>query len=49
MNEECIDDTITTNAYSKLGDGTYFATLSTPDMYSTFADELEKKNTRRRA
>lgn len=43
MNEECIDDTITTNAYSKLGDGTYFATLSTPDMYSTFADELEKE------
>lgn len=30
-------------AYSKLGDGTYFATLSTPDMYSTFADELEKE------
>lgn len=40
MNEDCIDDTITTNAYSKLGDGTYFATLSTPDTYSTFYDEL---------
>lgn len=40
MNEECIDDTITTNAYSKLADGTYFATLSTPDVYSTFLDEL---------
>ena len=42
MNEDCLDDTITTNAYSRLGDGTYFATLSTPDMYSTFLDELAK-------
>lgn len=40
MNEECIDDTITTNAYSKLADGTYFATITTPDMYSTFLDEM---------
>lgn len=40
MNEDCIDDTITTNAYSKLADGTYFATISTPDVYSTFLDEL---------
>ena len=40
MNEECIDDTITTNCYSKLADGTYFATLTTPDVYSTFFDEL---------
>ncbi len=40
MNEECIDDTITTNAYGKLADGTYFATITTPDMYSTFLDEL---------
>lgn len=40
MSEECIDDTITTNAYSKLADGTYFATITTPDMYSTFFDEL---------
>ena len=42
MNEDCLDDTITTNAYSRLGDGTYFATLSTPDMYSTFLDEMAK-------
>ncbi|MEE3356328.1 MAG: extracellular solute-binding protein, partial [Candidatus Weimeria sp.] len=42
MNEDCIDDTITTNAYSKLADGTYFATISTPDVYSTFLGELEK-------
>ncbi len=40
MNEDCIDDTITTNAYSRLADGSYFATLSTPDMYSTFLAEL---------
>ncbi|SFG41110.1 arabinogalactan oligomer / maltooligosaccharide transport system substrate-binding protein [Lachnospiraceae bacterium C7] len=45
MNEDCIDDTITTNAYSKLGDGTYFATMSTPDMYSTFLSEIEKNYT----
>ncbi len=43
MNEDCIDDTITTNAYSKLADGTYFATLSTPDTYTTFYDELVKE------
>lgn len=40
MNEECIDDTITTNAYSKIADGTYFATMSTPDVYSSFIEEL---------
>lgn len=40
MNEECIDDTITSNAYSKLADGSYFATISTPDVYTTFLDEL---------
>lgn len=40
MNEECIDNTITTNAYSKLGDGSYFATISTPDVYTTFLDEM---------
>ena len=40
MNEECIDDTITKNAYSKLGNGTYFATMTTPDVYSLFIKEL---------
>lgn len=40
MSEECIDDTITTNAYSKMADGTYFATMTTPDVYSTFLKEL---------
>lgn len=42
MNEESIDDTIKTSAYSKLGNGTYFATMSTPDVYSTFLDEMVK-------
>lgn len=42
MNEESIDDTIKTSAYSKLGNGTYFATMSTPDVYSTFLEELAK-------
>ncbi len=40
MNEETIDDTITRNAYSKLGAGTYFAVISTPDTYTTFLKEL---------
>lgn len=42
MNEESIDDTIKTSAYSKLGNGTYFATMSTPDVYSTFIEEMTK-------
>lgn len=42
MNEECIDNTINTTAYGKIADGTYFATLSTPDVYSTFLEELIK-------
>ena len=42
MNEDCIDSTITTNAYSRMADGTYFATITTPDVYSTFIDELTK-------
>ncbi|WP_426350192.1 sugar ABC transporter substrate-binding protein [Alloiococcus sp. CFN-8] len=40
MNEESIDDSITVNAYSKLGEGSYFATLSTPDNYTTFIQEM---------
>lgn len=42
MNEECIDNTINTTVYGKIADGTYFATLSTPDVYSTFVGELAK-------
>ncbi len=40
MNEECIDDSITVNAYSKLADGSYFATMTTPDVYTLFIKEL---------
>lgn len=40
MNEEAIDDSITTSAYKKIADGTYFATMTTPDVYSLFIKEL---------
>lgn len=40
MNEDCIDDSVTVSAYSKLADGTYFATMTTPDVYSLFLREL---------
>lgn len=40
MTEECIDDSITVSAYSKLADGTYFATMTTPDVYTLFLKEL---------
>lgn len=40
MNEWCIDDTITVNAYSRLAKGDYFATMTTPDVYTVFIDEM---------
>lgn len=40
MNEDCIDDSVTVSAYSKLADGTYFATMTTPDVSSLFMREL---------
>lgn len=40
MTEECIDDSITVSAYSKLADGTYFATMTTSDVYTLFLKEL---------
>ena len=43
MNQDCIDDTITVNAYSMLANGTYFATMTTPDVYTLFLDELAKE------
>ncbi len=46
MNQDCIDDTITVNAYSMLGNGTYFATMTTPDVYTLFLDELAKEYVR---
>lgn len=41
MSEECIDDSVTVSAYSKLADGTYFATMTTPDVYTLFLKELK--------
>ncbi len=43
MNQDCIDDTVTVNAYSMLANGTYFATMTTPDVYTLFIDELAKE------
>lgn len=40
MTEECIDETIQRNMYTKLAEGTYFACVSTPDVYTTFLKEL---------
>ncbi len=40
MNMECTEDTITRNSYSRLASGTYFATMTTPDVYSLFYKEL---------
>ncbi len=40
MNMECTEDTITRNSYSRLAQGTYFATMTTPDVYSLFYKEL---------
>ncbi|MEG1739062.1 MAG: extracellular solute-binding protein [Bacilli bacterium] len=44
MDERCIDDTITTTAYSELAKGRFFATITTPDVYTLFADELKKEH-----
>ena len=40
MSEECIDDSIGQNRYSKVADGTYFCSISTPDTYVLFHDRL---------
>ena len=40
MNEECIDDSIKQSRYSKVADGTYFCSVSTPDTYVLFHDRL---------
>lgn len=40
MNQECTDESITANAYNKLAQGIYFATMTTPDTYTLFIDEL---------
>jgi arabinogalactan oligomer/maltooligosaccharide transport system substrate-binding protein len=43
MDERCIDDTITVTAYSQLAKGNFFATITTPDVYTLFADEFKKE------
>lgn len=40
MNFECTEDTITRNSYSRMAQGTYFATMTTPDVYSLFISEM---------
>ena len=40
MNLECTEDTITTNAYSRMAQGTYFATMTTSDVYTMFLKEM---------
>ena len=42
MNEECIDDSIKQSRYSKVADGTYFCSISTPDTYVLFHDRLKE-------
>lgn len=40
MNKECTDESITSNAYNKMAKGIYFATMTTPDVYGLFIDEM---------
>ncbi len=41
MDKRCIDDTVTVTAYSALASGEYFATVTTPDVYTTFVTEMK--------
>lgn len=40
MNEGCIDDSITSNRYEKLANGSYFCAVSTPDTQILFLNKL---------
>lgn len=40
MNLECTEYTISDNRYSRLASGTYFATMTTPDVYTMFIREM---------
>lgn len=40
MNLECTEDTITRNSYSRMAQGAYFATMTTPDVYTLFVKEM---------
>ena len=42
MNMECTQFTISDNRYSRLASGTYFATMTTPDVYTMFISEMVK-------
>ena len=41
MDERCIDDSVTTGAYSAIASGEFFATIATPDVYTMFVDEMK--------
>lgn len=41
MDERCIDDSVTVTAYSALATGEYFATVTTPDVYTLFVSEMK--------
>lgn len=41
MDERCIDDSVTVTAYSALATGEYFATVTTPDVYTLFVTEMK--------
>lgn len=40
MDERCIDDSVTTGAYAAIASGEFFATITTPDVYTMFVDEM---------
>ena len=40
MTEDCIDDTITKIQYAKMASGEYFASMTTPDVYTLYLNEL---------
>ncbi|MDE6442615.1 MAG: extracellular solute-binding protein [Clostridia bacterium] len=41
MDERCIDDSVTTGAYAAIASGEFFATITTPDVYTMFVDEMK--------
>lgn len=43
MDERCIDDSVTTGAYAAIASGEFFATITTPDVYTMFVDEMKAK------
>ena len=43
MDQRCIDDSVTTGAYAALASGEFFATITTPDVYTMFVDEMKAK------